>query len=163
MVRPVLEVADILREHGPAWRETNRGHVSLDQLKVMSAIERCRTVAPKLTHRASVMSSSDLRTWAIETKRQLEREIRSQATEEMPFEIEPAMRLQIERELRPGLEAEIKTRLAPDIERDVRQALRQTATLARPIPRRLAIAVGPTPSSRRRWIASASIVDGRPL
>ena len=45
MVRPVLEVADILREHGPAWRETNRGHVSLDQLKVMSAIERCRTVA----------------------------------------------------------------------------------------------------------------------
>ena len=45
MVRSVLEVADILREHGPAWRETNRGHVSLDQLKVMSAIERCRTVA----------------------------------------------------------------------------------------------------------------------
>ncbi len=44
-LRPVLEVADILREHGPAWRETNRGHVSLDQLKVMSAIERCRTVA----------------------------------------------------------------------------------------------------------------------
>ena len=31
MVRPVLEVADILREHGPAWRETNRGHASLDQ------------------------------------------------------------------------------------------------------------------------------------
>ena len=28
MVRPVLEVADILREHGPAWREANRGHVS---------------------------------------------------------------------------------------------------------------------------------------
>ena len=43
--RPVLELADILREHGPVWRETNRGHVSLDQLKVMSAIERCRTVA----------------------------------------------------------------------------------------------------------------------
>src|SRR5208283_2160161 len=38
-------VADILREHGPAWREANRGHVSLDQLKVMSAIERCRTAA----------------------------------------------------------------------------------------------------------------------
>jgi len=45
MVRPVLEVADILRAHGPAWREANRGHVSLDQLKVMSAIERCRTAA----------------------------------------------------------------------------------------------------------------------
>jgi hypothetical protein len=45
MVRPALEVADIFRDHGPAWREANRGHVSLDQLKVMSAIERCRTVA----------------------------------------------------------------------------------------------------------------------
>src|SRR5215471_5700308 len=45
MARPGLEVADIFRDHGPAWREANRGHVSLDQLKVMSAIERCRTVA----------------------------------------------------------------------------------------------------------------------
>ena len=45
MARPGLEVADILRDHGPAWREANRGHVSLDQLKVMSAIERCRTAA----------------------------------------------------------------------------------------------------------------------
>ena len=34
MVRPVLEVADILRDHGPAWREANRDHVSLDQVKV---------------------------------------------------------------------------------------------------------------------------------
>jgi Putative transposase/Transposase zinc-binding domain len=45
VVRPALEVADILRDHGPAWREANRDHVSLDQLKVMSAIERCRTMA----------------------------------------------------------------------------------------------------------------------
>ena len=45
MNRPVLEVADILRDHGAAWRKTNAGHVSLDQLKVMSAIERCRTAA----------------------------------------------------------------------------------------------------------------------
>ena len=45
MSRPTLEVADIFRDHGPAWREANRGHVSLDQLKVMSAIERCRTAA----------------------------------------------------------------------------------------------------------------------
>jgi hypothetical protein len=45
MARPVLEVADILRDHGPAWREANSGHLSLDQLKVMSAIERCRTAA----------------------------------------------------------------------------------------------------------------------
>jgi Putative transposase/Transposase zinc-binding domain len=45
MSRPVLEVADIFRDHGAAWRRANAGHVSLDQLKVMSAIERCRTVA----------------------------------------------------------------------------------------------------------------------
>ena len=45
MARPGLEVAEIFRDHGPAWREANRGHVSLDQLKVMSAIETCRTAA----------------------------------------------------------------------------------------------------------------------
>ncbi len=38
-----IEVADIFRGHGPAWRKTHAGHISLDQLKVMSAIERCRT------------------------------------------------------------------------------------------------------------------------
>jgi Putative transposase/Transposase zinc-binding domain len=42
---PALEVADIFRDHGAAWRSANAGHVSLDQLKVMSAIERCRTAA----------------------------------------------------------------------------------------------------------------------
>ena len=45
MPRPALEVADIFRDHGAAWRRANAGHVSLDQMKVMSAIERCRTVA----------------------------------------------------------------------------------------------------------------------
>ena len=45
MSRPALEVADIFRDHGPAWRSANAGHVSLDQLKVMSAIESCRTAA----------------------------------------------------------------------------------------------------------------------
>src|SRR5206468_453654 len=45
MLRPKLEVADIFRDHGAAWRSANAGHVSLDQLKVMSAIERCRTAA----------------------------------------------------------------------------------------------------------------------
>jgi hypothetical protein len=40
-----LEVADIFRDHGAAWRRANAGHVSLDQMKVMSAIERCRTAA----------------------------------------------------------------------------------------------------------------------
>jgi hypothetical protein len=45
MARSRLEVADIFRDHGPTWREANRGHISLEQLKVMSAIERCRTAA----------------------------------------------------------------------------------------------------------------------
>jgi hypothetical protein len=45
MSRPVLEVADIFRGHGPAWRQANAGHVSLGQLKVMAAIENCRTAA----------------------------------------------------------------------------------------------------------------------
>jgi hypothetical protein len=43
--RPALEVADIFRGHGPAWRTANAGHVSRGQLKVMSAIESCRTAA----------------------------------------------------------------------------------------------------------------------
>jgi hypothetical protein len=45
MARSALEVADIFRDHGAAWRHANRGHVSLCQLKVMSAIESCRTAA----------------------------------------------------------------------------------------------------------------------
>src|SRR6202163_2637412 len=45
MSRPALEVADIFRDHGAAWRRANAGRVSLDQMKVMSAIERCRTAA----------------------------------------------------------------------------------------------------------------------
>jgi hypothetical protein len=43
--RPALEVADIFRAHGAAWREAQRGHLSLAQLKVMSAITQCRTAA----------------------------------------------------------------------------------------------------------------------
>jgi len=42
---PALEVADIFRAQGPAWRHQLRGHLSLGQLKVISAIERCRTAA----------------------------------------------------------------------------------------------------------------------
>jgi Zn finger protein HypA/HybF involved in hydrogenase expression len=45
VLRPSLEVADIFRAHGAAWRRANAGHVSLGQLKVMSAIESCRTAA----------------------------------------------------------------------------------------------------------------------
>jgi hypothetical protein len=42
---PRLEVADIFRAYGPAWRRANAGHISLSQLKVMSSIEACRTEA----------------------------------------------------------------------------------------------------------------------
>ena len=45
MGRPSLEVADIFRQHAPAWRAEQRGHLSLAQLKVMSAIEQCRCAA----------------------------------------------------------------------------------------------------------------------
>ena len=45
MQRPALEVADIFRDFGPGWRDANCGHVSHAQLKVMSAIEACRTAA----------------------------------------------------------------------------------------------------------------------
>ena len=45
MARSALEIADIFRDHGGAWRRANRGHVSHAQLKVMNAIEGCRTAA----------------------------------------------------------------------------------------------------------------------
>jgi len=45
VTRPALEIADIFRRHGAAWRAVHAGHVSLGQLKVMSAIETCRTAA----------------------------------------------------------------------------------------------------------------------
>src|SRR4051794_36339505 len=40
-----LEVADVFHRHGADWRQANAGHVSVDQLRVMSAIERCRAAA----------------------------------------------------------------------------------------------------------------------
>lgn len=42
-MRPALEVADIFRAHGAAWRHAQHAHLSLGQLKVMSAIEQCRS------------------------------------------------------------------------------------------------------------------------
>ena len=44
-MRPDLEVADIFRSAGPAYRTAHAGHLSLTQLKVMTAIEHCRTPA----------------------------------------------------------------------------------------------------------------------
>lgn len=43
MSRPKLEVADIFRRHGAAWRAANKAHLSLGQRRVMTAIEVCRT------------------------------------------------------------------------------------------------------------------------
>ena len=40
-----MEVADIFRAHGAAWCAANKGHVSLGQLRAMSAIKACRTAA----------------------------------------------------------------------------------------------------------------------
>ena len=45
MSRPRLEVADIFRRQGAAWRAANEGHLSLGQRRVMTAIEICRTAA----------------------------------------------------------------------------------------------------------------------
>jgi hypothetical protein len=45
MDRPSLEVAELFRDHGVQWRQAHVGHVSRDQLKAMSAIERCRSAA----------------------------------------------------------------------------------------------------------------------
>lgn len=44
-MRASLEVADIFRAAGPAYRASQAGHLSLVQLKVMTAIENCRTAA----------------------------------------------------------------------------------------------------------------------
>ena len=44
-MRASLEVADIFRAAGPAYRTTHAGHLSLADLKVISAIEHCRTAA----------------------------------------------------------------------------------------------------------------------
>src|SRR5919112_797407 len=43
MTRPALEVADVFRRFGPAWRAANEGHLSRAQRRVMRAVELCRT------------------------------------------------------------------------------------------------------------------------
>ena len=43
MPRSTLEVADVFRVNGQHWRDSHAGHVSLAQLKVMSAVEHCRS------------------------------------------------------------------------------------------------------------------------
>jgi hypothetical protein len=43
MLRPKLEVADIFRDHGAAWRAANAGHVSLDQKRGLERRYSART------------------------------------------------------------------------------------------------------------------------
>jgi hypothetical protein len=45
MFRPKIEVADIFRRYGAAWRAGNAAHISLTQRRIMTAIEICRTAA----------------------------------------------------------------------------------------------------------------------
>ena len=45
MPHPTLEVADIFRRYGEAWRARNAPHLSRGQRRVMTAIEICRTAA----------------------------------------------------------------------------------------------------------------------
>jgi hypothetical protein len=40
-----IEVADVFRTAGPAYRAAHAGHLSLHQLRIMSAVEQCRTAA----------------------------------------------------------------------------------------------------------------------
>jgi len=44
-MRPVLEVADIFRRHGPAYRQAHADHLGSSERRVMAAIEACRTPA----------------------------------------------------------------------------------------------------------------------
>jgi hypothetical protein len=44
-MRPELEVADIFRRHGPAYRQAHAGHLGGTERRVMAAIEACRTPA----------------------------------------------------------------------------------------------------------------------
>jgi hypothetical protein len=80
---PHLEVADIFRAHGPTLRQRQRGHLSLGQLKVMSAIEQCRSAAlgghvlrcsacaqPQIAYNSCLMGSFPLRgVWTKEAAR----------------------------------------------------------------------------------------------
>ena len=78
MPRPTLEVADIFRQHGAAYRQTHR--LPLDQLRVMRAIEICRTAAlgghveqcghcdyTRISYNSCLMGSNSL--WGVERQK----------------------------------------------------------------------------------------------
>jgi len=45
VARPAIQVAEVFRRHGEAYREANAGHLDRCQSRVMAAIEACRTAA----------------------------------------------------------------------------------------------------------------------
>ena len=49
-MRRALEVADVFRRHGAAYRETHAGHLSRGERRVMGAIETCRSAALDRRH-----------------------------------------------------------------------------------------------------------------
>ncbi|MGX5806363.1 transposase zinc-binding domain-containing protein, partial [Bradyrhizobium sp. Arg314] len=44
-MRSALEVADVFRRHGAAYRQARAGHLGRVERRVMAAIEACRTSA----------------------------------------------------------------------------------------------------------------------
>jgi hypothetical protein len=44
-MRPALEVADVFRRHGEAFRQSHGAHLGRVERRVMSAVEQCRTAA----------------------------------------------------------------------------------------------------------------------
>jgi hypothetical protein len=45
-MRPALEVADIFRRYGEAFRRNHGAHLGRIERRIMAAIEACRTVPP---------------------------------------------------------------------------------------------------------------------
>ena len=49
---PALEVADIFRRHGEAYRKAHAGHLGRVERRIMGAIEACRTARARRPCRA---------------------------------------------------------------------------------------------------------------
>jgi hypothetical protein len=59
-MKPELEVADIFRRHGDTYKEQHAGELGRSQLRVMRAIELCRT-APLGGHTEQCDTCSHIR------------------------------------------------------------------------------------------------------
>jgi hypothetical protein len=56
---PRLEVGDVFRRYGETYRQQHAGSLSRDQLRVMTAIERCRTAAWAATSNNAISATSN--------------------------------------------------------------------------------------------------------